>query len=366
MILVAGHFGTLYSYATVAGRVAEALRAAGLLAGCQNIDEAWHVRWNHLRGPIKDATHVFLVSAPNHYISGYSQMFGKERSAIFVSPNTDKLADEHAETIDLFGNAIAPSHFCADTVGRQCSIETIVIPLGSPVNEDAAHIEQMTNERIERIAGEKGEFLNVLHFTSDQAWPSRKGTETLIKAWSMFGPDQNTARLTIHGPASLRKSALYAIADAGIDETVDYLASPSHGTPDEDLLKLILNADLIVAPSRSEGFGMMMLAALVARVPLLTTFNTGHAEFLRKCPGEWLGIPTADVGPLAYETGNAPIVEAEPLADLLDLSMMRRVLFRMTGDGHRQEEASCAGWGSWEFITQLWVERLKEWMEETA
>jgi hypothetical protein len=218
---------------------------------------------------------------------------------------------------------------------------------------------------VHKIDRALGAPVRALHFTSDQAWPSRKGTETLLKAWSLRRPGSE-AVLTIHGPPSLRKDALYMIADLGIDETVTYEPSGRLGTSDAELVTLYEQADLIVTPSRSEGFGMMMLAALVAGVPLLTTCNTGHAEFLSLRPGAWLPIPTPHVGPLAFETGAAPFVEAEPLAEMLSLALtpFARDWMMKAGPGHGA--AMEQGWGTWEWAAAQWVERLKEWMEETA
>jgi len=354
MILVAGHFGTLYSYATVAGRVAEALRDAGMLAGCQNFDQSWHPRWSGLRSAAGTPTHTLLVAAPNHYVSGYAEMFGRERSAIFVSPNTDTLIEEHGETISKFGLAIAPSRFCANTTLRSSEIDSVsVLPLGSPISGPL--------HKTDRAIGGP---VRVLHFTSDQAWPSRKGTETLLEAWSRrrAGPD---AVLTIHGPPALRKDALYRIADLGIDETVTYEPSGALGTSDQDLTTLYEHADLIVAPSRSEGFGMMMLAALVAQVPLLTTCNTGHAEFLALRPGAWLPIPTPHMRPLAFEAGLAPVVDGATFTEMLSLAITPFARDWMAQATVSVGEAAEPGWGSWEYAAAQWVERLKEWMEAT-
>jgi glycosyltransferase involved in cell wall biosynthesis len=361
VIAVVGHFGTLYSYATVAGRVAEALRANGMLAGCQNLDEAWHPHWAHLsHSPhwapsTAEATHLLLVTAPNHYVAGYAQMFGRDRSAIFVSPNTDRLDPEHAATISNFGLAIAPSRFCAETVANECEVDSMsVLSLGSPIPSTLA--------KVDRALGAP---VRALHFTSDQAWPSRKGTETLLKAWAQRRPGPE-AILTIHGPPSLRKSALYAIADLGIDETVTYEPSGRLGTSDEELAALYEQADLIVAPSRSEGFGMMMLAALVAGVPLLTTCNTGHAEFLNLRPGAWLPIPTPHSGPLAFESGLAPLVDVDTLAEMLSLALTPFARDWMVKAGPGVGEAAKPGWGSWSLASAQWIERLKEWTEETV
>jgi glycosyltransferase involved in cell wall biosynthesis len=353
VILVVGHFGTLYSYATVAGRVAEALRERGLLAGCANIDQSWHERWSALSHPPQVATHVVVVSAPNHYIDVYAKSFGRERSAIFVSPNTTTLDDEHAETISQFGMAIAPSIFCARTVGSACQVDMLsTLSLGSPVSQRLVR-----NEQAEPYA---------LHFTSDQAWPSRKGTETLLKAWSLL--DKKPFKLLIHGPPALRKDALYMMADLDIDQSVQYVASPKLGTSDEDICSLMAGASLMITPSRSEGFGMMMLAALVGGVPLVTTCNTAHGEFLRLRPRQWMGIPTAGESTMAYEKGFVPLVEPELLAAVLEAAMSGENLARMENgitDGPFYGGSDATGWGTWEKAGPAWAERLKEWMEDT-
>jgi len=352
MISVVGHFGTLYSYSTVAGNIAEALRAEGMLANCQNLDERWHPRWAALSEVKGEPTHGLLVSAPNHYVDVFASMFGRDRAAIFVSPNTDALADEHAQTISLFGLVIAPSRFCANAVARQCTVDSVsVLPLGTPL------VLEKSFERIERIHAEGPSTRpRVLHFTSDQAWPSRKGTETLLAAWAALCP---RADLTVHGPPSLRKEALYAIADLGIDESVTYETSGRYGSSDDELSSLFASADLIVAPSRSEGYGMMIATAVDYGIPLLTTYNTGHAEFLRSYAGAWLQIPTPNAGPIAYEWGQAPLLEAETLAAALRVALMPSVRMSMIVDVASPVEPAV---GSWKWASAQWVERLKEWM----
>lgn len=354
MITIVGHFGTLYSYATVAGRVAEALRAHGLLAGCQNLDPEWHPRWASLRNEGATGSHALLVTAPSHYVAGYAAMVGRSRAAIFVSPNTDRLDEEHAATVSCFGLAIAPSRFCAQTTAMSATPDALtVLPLGCPITSSFC--------KADRAYGAP---VRVLHFTSDQSWPSRKGTEVLLDAWAQRRSGV-PATLTVHGPPALRKDALYKIADLGIDETVDYVVSGKCGSTDEELAALYAQADLVVAPSRSEGFGMMMLGALVAGVPLVTTCNTGHAEFLRQRPGAWLPIPSPRYGAIALEFGNAPIVEAADIAEALSLGITPFARDWMMNAPPAKGEAAEPGWGTWDHALVRWVERLKEWTEET-
>jgi len=363
VILVVGHFGTLYSYATVAGRVAEALLREGLLGGAASLDSPeapWHPRWRHLASvyQTKPITHVLVFSAPEHYIEPFIGRFGRERSAIFVSPNTYEMAPEHVETISKFGLAIAPSQFCLNSMLNSlrelpapsfCS----VLPIGcTAVGSTTSFVER--SRRLDQPG-------LAVHFTSDQAWPSRKGTDTLLKAWAIHHPDG--ARLKVHGPPALQRDALYLIADLGIDDSVEYVVSPRLGTADDELSKLYDEADLIIAPSRAEGFGMMISGAIAAGVPLLTTCNTGHAEFLVEKPGCWLTIPTPTDGQMAFEWGEAPeLPAAGVLAPLLGLALAPQTRDWMLRSLGQQADEK---WGTWERALPLWVERLRDWMEDT-
>lgn len=53
----------------------------------------------------------------------------------------------------------------------------------------------------------------------------------------------------------------------------------------QKLAETFQEADLVIMPSRSEGFGLTALEALSAGLPILIGWNTGLAEALKKVPG---------------------------------------------------------------------------------
>ena len=52
----------------------------------------------------------------------------------------------------------------------------------------------------------------------------------------------------------------------------------------EDLKRLFCEVDLVLMPSRTEGFGLTGLEALSAGLPVLVSGNSGFGEVLRKVP----------------------------------------------------------------------------------
>ena len=52
----------------------------------------------------------------------------------------------------------------------------------------------------------------------------------------------------------------------------------------EDLKRSFLEVDLVLMPSRSEGFGLTGLEALSAGLPVLVSSNSGFGEALSKVP----------------------------------------------------------------------------------
>jgi glycosyltransferase involved in cell wall biosynthesis len=365
LIDIVGHFGTTFSYATVASRVARALRAEGLLGSVANLDAEWHGAHEDLLraaplGRAESGSHVVLFTPPNHYVDVYADLYGRDQSAIFMSPNTDRLAPEHAETCRRFGLALVPSAWCEATVRRDVATRTALLPLGvAPVYAESRRARQ--DHLRWRASHEEG--CRVLHFSTDQAWPGRKGTEELLRAWaSLQGDwtDTRGSRLTVHAPPALRTDIEYLVRDLGIDDTVNVIVGSLRGSED-DLLALLDRADLVVAPSRCEGFGLMFLSALVAGVPLLGTYSTGQVDFLSQRSG-WLGVAAHGAEPLFGEDGDAPVVDVASLVAALRVVLQPEARMAMTVPRQGEDER----WGTWPLALEQWVERLKEWAEETA
>ena len=52
----------------------------------------------------------------------------------------------------------------------------------------------------------------------------------------------------------------------------------------EDIAKLFYEADLVIMPSRTEGFGLAALEALSAGLPILVSGNSGFGDALQEVP----------------------------------------------------------------------------------
>lgn len=375
-INIVGHFGTTLSYATVGSHVARALKDAGLLGSVANLDAAWHPSFRDLRdySPREPGTHVLLFTPPAHYLDVYVSQYGRERSAIFMSPNTDRLSAEHAETCAKFGLILVPSAWCEKVTYESCRLvtgdvfspsdmdampEIVKTPIGVSPKLATGHVSRMMAIQGRTIEDP----ISVLHFSTDQFWPGRKGTEELLSAWSRLGPrERRRARLVIHAPPSLEAPLLYRIRDRGLDEVVSVVKSPTHGSEIEQLVKLFDDADLVIAPSRCEGFGLMLLSALVAGVPLLCTAQTGQYDFLGGMSG-WLGVPTVEWGPVAGEEGEAPIINDRVLAASIRVALTAEALRQILASGG-QDRSTAKHLGAWLWPTVLgrWVSVLGDWV----
>lgn len=371
MIDVVGYFGSMLSYATVASEVARALRAAELLGMVSNLDAEWHPRMEDLRPTeIRErGSHTIVFAPPNHYVDGYAAIYGRTRSALFACPNTDRLAKEHAETCVKFGQIFVPSAWCEDVVQRyavtSCAVreqpETTILPLG--VSPAFCADEEVL---LHRESGLTAGMQQALHLSTDRAWPGRKGTSELLDAWRIL-VERNprlTWRLVLSVPPPLLLPATLTVADLLLSERVDVVGTPDRGISDTDLETMYSDSDMIIAPSRCEGFGMMILAAIINRCPLVTTYNTGHVDFLSEVDEGWLGVPTPHMEALYGEEGLAPVVEPRVLANTIEVAMNVNVRRRMIGALASSGQPS--DWGTWPWATELWVERIQQWIEETA
>ena len=57
---------------------------------------------------------------------------------------------------------------------------------------------------------------------------------------------------------------------------------------EQDELKMMFHqSDIVVLPSRTEGFGMVALEAISAGIPVLVTGESGIAEALHEVSGRW-------------------------------------------------------------------------------
>jgi len=87
----------------------------------------------------------------------------------------------------------------------------------------------------------------------------------------------------------------------------------------ESMARVLRSTDLLLAPSRAEGFGMIPLQALACGTPVVMTDCTGHSEFvsrLQPSSGVYI-VQTGEMSPCPIEAGKAPSLDAYHLADAI-------------------------------------------------
>lgn len=108
----------------------------------------------------------------------------------------------------------------------------------------------------------------------------RKGVELLVGALAFCRGAAWHA--TLAGFGSLAASCRKLAAHAGIAERITFLPSQPHG----DAMKVLAQADLLVLPSRYDGWGTVVNEALMRGVPVICTSACGASDLIRY---PWLG-----------------------------------------------------------------------------
>jgi glycosyltransferase involved in cell wall biosynthesis len=115
----------------------------------------------------------------------------------------------------------------------------------------------------------------------------RMGAHYLIEAWRLLGAGER-ARLEVYGqphvPPRLR---------AATPDNVSY-----HGSvPKPVLFEAYRSADVLVFPTLSDGFGLVVAEAMAHGLPVITTDQAGAADLVT--PNNGLIVPAADARALA-------------------------------------------------------------------
>jgi len=318
--IVAGHFGSSLSYATIAKRVSEMLRFGELLAGTINFDDSYA---GFERVPTSDEdmknARLLCITLPAHHAEQLADHFGADRSILYMSPNTDSLDQEAQRVSWAFGGIVQPSSFCEYTILRCTGRVSNYVPLGV-ADEFADAFEATLAELRVRI----DDAPHFLHMSTDGFLPGRKGTDVLLDAISLARHRLPIGcKFTIHVLPSIEFDVRIACADRELSDMVTVVAGKGRGLSDDELVKLIAAHDIVVQPSRCEGFGITQLLPLVLGVPLLTTHATGMSDFLPSFPGCWMPIRHASMETLVGEEGLAPQISPGELADVMVLAASR-------------------------------------------
>jgi glycosyltransferase involved in cell wall biosynthesis len=176
-----------------------------------------------------------------------------------------------ADVIVTNSSLTARSHI---TAGADAS-KVFVVPLGAPLT-------------VEKLAQKAKPGKDPLVVIWAGTFSLRKGAHYLMKAWCSLSSGSH-ARLDVYGRVTLPQRLKVAWADSVL----------FHGSVPKPLLYNAFKcADVLVFPTLSDGFGMVVTEALSHGLPVITTDQAGAADLI--IPGEnGLIVPAADPRALA-------------------------------------------------------------------
>jgi glycosyltransferase involved in cell wall biosynthesis len=129
-----------------------------------------------------------------------------------------------------------------------------------------------------------------------------KGVDDLLAAWAEVRPCGWDLRFVGDDPEGHGGRLAQAIAATDLGGTVS--VHPAMGR--DDVARLIRQLDLLVLPSHSENFGMVVAEALAAGVPVITTTATPWSDVVDRQCGWWVpDTPAGLAGAIADATSRS-------------------------------------------------------------
>ncbi len=186
------------------------------------------------------------------------------------------------------------------------------------------HILRIKSDKLYRLPDPVKRF-KFLHISS--CFP-RKGADILLKAYvDAFSGDDDTSLIikTFENPHNEIKR--------WIEEAIEGVENPPHiyliieDLPDSRIKSLYEQCDVLVAPSRAEGFGLPMAEAMLCGCSVITTGWGGQLDF---CDDETAWLIDYDFEYADTHFGLFDSVWAEPKVD--DLSKLMSKLYSMSKD----------------------------------
>jgi glycosyltransferase involved in cell wall biosynthesis len=125
----------------------------------------------------------------------------------------------------------------------------------------------------------------------------QKDYPTLLSAFSNVLEKLPNAELYVVGEGHLQKELMESCKSLGISRNVHWLGKTEY------INEFLSKIDLFILPSKYEGFGLVLLEAMVAKKPIIAANNSAIPEVLGKT---YEGLfPTGDVNALAQQIKTA-------------------------------------------------------------
>lgn len=156
---------------------------------------------------------------------------------------------------------ISPSRFCQDEF-KKIGLNSFYVPHGIDLS--------IWNHNVRSLDDN-----NYFTFLFVGEWRERKGIKILLDAWKKFRSSERV-RLIIK---SNKPSQIYQ-AIRSLGNSVPPIFVDTNIYNEKDMACLYKSADVIVAPSLGEGFGLAPLHALALNIPVIAPIHTGFKDYL--------------------------------------------------------------------------------------
>lgn len=158
-------------------------------------------------------------------------------------------------------------------------------PLYCPLGYDGELYQPMDRQKARAALQVDPETYFVVFVGSNMGNPPRKSPDRVIQAWAKFNAAHPGSRLYMHTNPLPNDGGLNLIAMAkfyGVPETALQFADAYKlhcgAYADETLALILAAADVLIAPSRGEGFGMVPVQAQAVGTPVIVPDFSAQAE----------------------------------------------------------------------------------------
>jgi len=268
MIRLYGHLAG--SFKTVSKGLEEAFTAFNVLDGCYIAEQQdfYAVPVSGANAPVAVVVGSPLRVELPHSLGMHEEVW------LLLAPNSEGIPPSLQQQLDREQNGkpvvsgfLAPSHWARSVLERTFPNHPVVL-CQHGVSAAFRPIQTKDVSDTSNIA---------MHFTSSGL--SRKGTKQLVDCWAKVCEElSKDVTLYIFANPYFAPEILRYAHKAMAEKEAKIVVSNGQNLTEFQLAKMYQQADLIIQPSRAEGFGLVPLEARACGVPVVCTANTGHVD----------------------------------------------------------------------------------------
>jgi glycosyltransferase involved in cell wall biosynthesis len=336
-------FGGYSSFAVVGRAIAHELRHRHQNFTIYGTDTLT-VRYDDVRAPIS-LNNRAIVGVYVGYPSGGVGWLSSHKHRVLVTVcETSPIPPEWSDACNRMTLVVVPSQYCKDVLERN-NVRVPIMVVAHGVDE---HV--LTLRPAKPVNGR----IRLLHVTEAGSFPERKGTPQLMMALSAL-------RKEFPLELTVKTKAVQQLEYVGKALGVSTVVNHDWMRPNM-MMDFMRTFDLVVQPSRAEGFGIVPLEARCQGIPVVLTNATGHTAHFQK--GVDVDVHTGPVRSMqtqGNELGLAPSLK------VIDVEVALRTAFNDLASYQTKARAwatvHAASW-SWQRTLRPFVKHLDKLDDE--